>query len=52
MEKVKTNDIHECCLIAVLPMPALMDGIDENGEVNAGPGEEAVQFNAEHHVNF
>ena len=33
-------------------MLVLMDGIDENGEVNAGSGDEAVCLNAEHHVIF
>ena len=46
---VKTDDIHECRLLAVSPMPALLDTDDEGQEKF---DKEAVSFNVEHHVNF
>lgn len=50
--KIDANDIHECRLLSVSPMPALIDSVDENGNINDGYNKEAVEFNADHHINF
>ena len=51
-EKVQTDDIHECQLIAASPMTALLDTNDENGNNHDGFDKKAVKFNMKHHMNY
>ena len=44
--------VHECRLLVVSPMPALVgDNVDGDDETNQEAKDEAVKFDAEHHVN-
>ena len=51
-ENVEADDIHECCLIYVSPMPVLNDSVDQDGIKTDEYDGEAVRFNTKHHMNF
>ena len=50
--KLNADNFHGRRSLSMSPMPALVEAVNEEGILNEGCDQEAVDFNADHHVNY